>query len=72
MADQNRPPLFFVNCPHCSEVVEAVCPREKQYPRSVRAYKERSKARGSRFLDCTRSSTACPACRKTIWLRWCF
>lgn len=56
---------YFINCPHCGEVIEVVCPRIDANPREVKADPKYT-IRFSSFNN----EIACPKCRQYIMLHW--
>jgi predicted RNA-binding Zn-ribbon protein involved in translation (DUF1610 family) len=62
---------YPVNCPHCGEIVEAVCPRPGEAPRSVSAHGFLGLLFTSEtFQEPTRMT--CPECGRFMVVRWRF
>jgi len=57
--------VYHVNCPHCGEVIEAVCPDIDKIVKRVKA------SAGWTFNQANTTNTInCPICHNTIWLYW--
>lgn len=62
---------YSVNCPHCGEIVEAVCPRPGHTPRSVSAHGFLGLLFSHEtFQEPTRMT--CPDCGRFMVVRWLF
>jgi ribosomal protein S27E len=62
---------YPVNCPHCGEIIEAVCPRPGETPRSVSAHGFLGLLFTSEtFQEPTRMT--CPDCGRFMVVRWLF
>jgi len=62
---------YPVNCPHCGEIIEAVCPRPGETPRSVSAHGFLGLLFTSEtFQEPTRMT--CPDCERFMVVRWLF
>ena len=70
-ADSPSRDAYAVNCPHCGEIVEAVCPRPGDAPRSVSGHG----LFGLLFPSETsqeRTQMTCPECGGFLVVRWRF
>lgn len=65
------PSAYPINCPHCGEIIEAVCPRPREMPSSVSAHG----FLGLLFTpDASQEPTrmTCPDCGGFLVVRWRF
>jgi hypothetical protein len=57
-----------LNCPHCGEIIKAICPEMNKEPRKVEARKVSPLFN----INACWSSTACKYCSKEVWVLWSF
>jgi hypothetical protein len=59
---------YFVNCPHCGEIVEVVCPQPDRRIRTT----DTAKDRWNLHFGDDNTNTACRHCGKSFVVYWYF